>query len=402
MHENVPDRPALPTSRDGLLFTPVPLTTSLTVKQAMLRDAGSWHSEFNAVVRRVREELLRLAGLRPGGGYDTVLMQGSGTFGVESVIASVIPPRGKLLVLSNGAYGERIVKMTGCLKIDHRVLRGAEDAVPEPGDVDAILAEDPAITHVALVHCETTTGILNPLDPIGQVVRRRGKSFIVDAMSSFGAIPIDFEAAAIDYLVSSANKCIEGVPGFSFIVARRDVLEATAGFARGLSLDLLGQLRGFEANGQFRFTPPTHAILAFDQALRELDAEGGVEARGRRYAANHRKLLAGMGAMGFIPFLRPEVQSPIITAFHCPGDPAFEFAEFYRRLADRGMIIYPGKLTTAETFRIGTIGRLFEADIAQLLHAIEDVLESMNCTVPLVRRPEPPGPRRVECTDVDG
>ena len=314
----VADRPALPTSRDSLLFTPGPLTTSLTVKQAMLRDVGSWHSEFNAVVRRVRDELLRLAGLGPGSGYVAILMQGSGTFGVESVIASVIPPRGKLLVLSNGAYGERIAKMTACLKIDHHVLRSEEDAVPGPDEVDAILAGDPAITHVALVHCETTTGILNPLEPIGRVVRRHGRGFIVDAMSSFGAIPIDFEAAAIDYLVSSANKCIEGVPGFSFVLARRAALEATAGFARSLSLDLLGQLRGFEANGQFRFTPPTHAILAFDQALRELAAEGGVAARGRRYAANHRKLVAGMRALGFVPFLRPEIQSSIITAFRCP------------------------------------------------------------------------------------
>jgi 2-aminoethylphosphonate-pyruvate transaminase len=379
------EHPRVPPARDKLLFTPGPLTTSLSVKQAMLRDVGSWHSEFNAVVRRVREELLRLAGPGTGGGHDAILMQGSGTFGVESVIASVIPPRGKLLVLANGAYGERIVKMTACLKIDHRVLRGDEDVVPEASDVDAILAEDPAITHVALVHCETTTGILNPLEPIGQVVRRHGKSSIVDAMSSFGAIPIDLEAAAIDYLVSSANKCIEGVPGFSFILARRAALEATEGFARSLSLDLLGQLRGFEANGQFRFTPPTHAILAFEQALRELADEGDIAARGRRYAANHRTLVAGMRALGFLPFLRPEVQSPIITAFHCPADPAFAFGEFYRRLADRGMIIYPGKLTTVETFRIGTIGRLFEADIAQLLHAIEDTLRSMCCAVPLDR-----------------
>lgn len=381
--EDVETRATIPTSRDSLLFTPGPLTTSLSVKQAMLRDAGSWHFEFNAVVRGIREELLRLAGLGPGSGYDAILMQGSGTFGVESVIASVLPPRGKLLVLSNGAYGERIARMTACLKVDHQVLRNEEDAIPEPDEVDAILEGDSSITHVALVHCETTTGILNPLEPIGRVVGRHGRSFIVDAMSSFGAIPIDLEAAGVDYLVSSANKCIEGVPGFSFILARRAALEATDGFARSLSLDLLGQLRGFEANGQFRFTPPTHAILAFDQALRELAAEGGVSARGRRYAANHRKLVAGMKTLGFVPFLRPEVQSDIITAFHYPGDPAFVFGEFYRRLADRGMIIYPGKLTRVETFRIGTIGRLFEADIAQLLHAIADVLKSMNCAMPL-------------------
>jgi len=204
-------------------------------------------------------------------------------------------------------------------------------------------------------------------------------------MSSFGAIPIDLRAAGIDYMVSSANKCLEGVPGFSFIIARRTALQATSGYARSLSLDLLDQLQGLEANGQFRFTPPTHAILAFDHALRELDQEGGVAARGRRYATNHRMLLAGMRRLGFTPFLDPAIQSFIITAFHSPPDPAFRFSEFYHRLSDRGMIIYPGKLTRVDTFRIGTIGRLFETDIAQLLHVIEDVLRDMSCTLPLHR-----------------
>lgn len=380
------NRPAsLPTARDKLLFTPGPLTTSLSVKQAMLRDAGSWHSEFNAVVRRIREDLLALAGLGPDSGFTTILMQGSGTFGVEAVVSSVIPPGGKLLVLANGAYGERIARMAACQRIDHHVIRSPEDEVPDPREVQEYLEDDPMVTHVAFVHCETTTGILNPLEAIGEVVRRCRRSFIVDAMSSFGAIPIDLEASGIDYLISSANKCIEGVPGFSFILARRAGLEATDGHARSLSLDLLGQLRGFEANGQFRFTPPTHAVLAFDQALRELDEEGGVAGRGRRYAANHRALLKGMAALGIAPFLRPEIQSPIITAFHEPRHPAFRFDEFYRRLADRGMIIYPGKLTTAATFRIGTIGRLFESEIEQLLHAVGDTLRAMNCAVPVAR-----------------
>src|SRR5262249_30846593 len=158
-----------------------------------------------------------------------------------------------------------------------------------------------------------TTGLLNPIQEIGQLTRQLGLSYIVDAMSSFGAIPIDFQAAAVDYLVSSANKCIEGVPGFSFVFARRADLLKTEGWARSLSLDLLAQLKGFEKNGQFRFTPPTHSILAFDQALRELADEGGVTARGRRYAANHARLLAGMRQLGFEPFLRPELQSYIIT-----------------------------------------------------------------------------------------
>ena len=387
MRENYPLE--LPPARDKLLFTPGPLTTSLSVKQAMLRDAGSWHSDFNAVVQEIRERLLELAGVDPKGGeYVSVLMQGSGTFGVEAILATVLPPGGKLLVLVNGAYGERIVAMCACLKIEVEVLRTIEDTPPDPDQVDRVLAKDSSITHVAIVHCETTTGILNPLEAVAEVVDRRRRSLIVDAMSSFGAIPIDLKTTRIDYLVSSANKCLEGVPGFCFVIARRAALESSAGFARSLSLDLLAQLRGFEANGQFRYTPPTHAILAFQQALKELAWEGGVRARGARYAANHQALIGGMKALGFRPYLASEVQSFIITAFWSPCDQAFTFPELYRRLSDCGMVIYPGKLTRVDTFRIGTIGRVFPPDLVQLVHAMEDALRAMGCRVPLEEEKE--------------
>lgn len=374
-----------PSSRtnDKLLFTPGPLTTSLGVKQAMLHDAGSWHYEFNELVRDIRSKLLALAGLIPADGYEVVLMQGSGTFGVESVIGSVIPPQGRLLVIANGAYGERIAQMAACLKIQHHVLRFPEDTPADPAMIDRALADDASLTHVALVHCETTTGLLNPVEEIGRTVLRHQRVFIVDAMSSFGALPIDLKAAGISYLVSSANKCIEGVPGFSFVFAQRANLLATAGNARSLSLDLLAQWQGFEKNGQFRYTPPTHSILAFAAALRELEEEGGVAARGRRYEANHRRLLDGMKAMGFRPFLSPDALSCIITAFHCPRDPHFEFLKFYRGLSDRGFIIYPGKLTQAETFRIGTIGRIFEGDIARLLAAVRECMQEMGVNLPV-------------------
>ena len=375
--------PAPSPARDKLLFTPGPLTTSLSVKQAMLHDAGSWHFEFNELVAGIREKLLALAGVSRAAGWECVLMQGSGTFGVESVIASTVPPDGKLLVVSNGAYGERIGQMAAVARIPHQMLRFPEDEPPTAAEVDRALTADPGIREVAVVHCETTTGILNPVAEIGQVVKRRRREFVVDAMSSFGGLPLDFEAADIDYLISSANKCVEGVPGFSFVLARRAALLATEGWARSLSLDLLGQWKGFEKNGQFRFTPPTHALLAFAQALRELADEGGIAARNARYAANHRTLLASMSALGFRPLLRPEVQSPIITAFHFPKDNAFGFDAFYRRLSDRGMIIYPGKLTQVNTFRIGTIGRLFPADLEQLVHAVSGALRDLGCRVPV-------------------
>ncbi len=370
-------RPNIAAARDKLLFTPGPLTTSSSVKQAMLHDAGSWHFEFNALVKRIRDKLLALAGLSSSAGYEAILVQGSGTFGVEAVIASAIPPAGSLLVLVNGAYGERIVQMAQYLKLRHEVLRTPEDAAPDLQVLDRMLGAEKGITHVAVVHCETTTGILNPIYQIGQIVRQHGRAYIVDAMSSFGAIPIDLGGAGIDYLISSANKCIEGVPGFSFVIARRAALLATEGFARSLSLDLLGQLRCFEKNGQFRYTPPTHAILAFEQALRELDDEGGITARGERYRRNQEVLAQGMKRLGFRVYLDPGVQSCIITSFRFPADPKFTFAAFYGLLSDKGFIIYPGKISQADTFRIGSIGRIFEADVRALLAAIGETIKEM-------------------------
>jgi len=378
--------PDLPSAKDKTLFTPGPLTTSLSVKQAMLRDAGSWHFEFNAVVASVRDRILRLAGVSREAGFEAIPLQGSGTFGVEAVFATSVPPSGKVLVLANGAYGERMVMMLQRARIEHAILRTATDILNDPAVLDRELAADKAITHVAAVHCETTTGILNPIVEIGKVVKRHKRTYVLDAMSSFGAIPIDFDAAGIDYLISSANKCLEGVPGFSFVIARRSMLLACEGYARSLSLDLLDQLKGFEKNGQFRYTPPTHAILAFQQALNEFDQEGGVSGRAARYQRNHSLLLEGMKQMGFRPYLPPEVQTYIITSFHYPDDPKFSFHDFYNKLSDRGFIIYPGKLTQANCFRIGTIGRIFEADIRALLAAIRETIDDLGVCIKNGRR----------------
>ncbi|MCO5051257.1 MAG: 2-aminoethylphosphonate--pyruvate transaminase [Verrucomicrobiae bacterium] len=370
-------------SADKLLFTPGPLTTSSTVKQAMGHDAGSRDPRFIALVRDIRERLLQLGGVSQAAGYEAVLMQGSGTFGVESVISSAIPTDGKILILINGVYGERIATMAARHHLATTLLRTEENQLPDLAALDHALAQDQSITHVVAVHCETTTGILNPIEKIGELVRRQRRSFIVDAMSSFGAIPLDLAAAGIDYLISSANKCIEGVPGFSFVLARREVLAATAGRARTLSLDLFAQWQGLEKDGQFRFTPPTHALLAFDQALRELEAEGGVTGRGRRYAANHQLLVTGMRKLGFRPYLAPETQSYIITTFHYPTDARFHFADFYQRLFEKGFVIYPGKLTRLDCFRIGNIGRIGAAEIRSLLTAIAETLHELELPVPL-------------------
>jgi len=373
--------PVIPAARDKLLYTPGPLTTSASVKEAMLHDAGSWHWEFNGMVKEIRERLLTLAGVSREQGWECVLLQGSGTFGVEAVFQTCLPPEGKVAVLSNGAYGERMVLMLQHARIPYVVLRTTEDTPNDPASLEALLTQDPAITHVAAVHCETTTGLLNDIAAIGAVVKRHGKTYVVDAMSSFGAIPLDFEAVGLDFLISSANKCIEGVPGFSFVLCRRAKLLASEGWARNLSMNLLDQLKGFEKNGQFRYTPPTHSILAFEQALNELELEGGIPGRAARYQRNHEVLLAGMTQLGFKSYLPPTVQSYIITSFIFPADPKFTFAEFYRRMAEKGFILYPGKISQADTFRIGNIGRLFEQDLRAVVYAIGDAVEEMGLTL---------------------
>jgi 2-aminoethylphosphonate-pyruvate transaminase len=365
---------------DKLLFTPGPLTTSATVKSAMLHDAGSRDREFLEIVREIRERLLAIgnsASAKNGGEYECVPMQGSGTFAIESVISSAIPRDGKLLVLVNGSYGRRIALMARIHGIETETMETPENCKISPSAVAKRLESSCGITHVAVVHCETTTGIVNPIEEIGEAVRDANAVYVVDAMSSFGAIPVDLAAARIDFLISSANKCIEGVPGFGFVLARRNRLLEAEGQARTLSLDLYAQWAGLESDGQFRFTPPTHALLSFHQALLELEAEGGPAGRSARYCANHAALMRGMAELGFESYLAPQDLSCIITAFRYPAHPRFSFEEFYQELSRLGFIIYPGKLTTEPCFRIGTIGRLFPADIEALLLAMRRVLEEM-------------------------
>jgi 2-aminoethylphosphonate-pyruvate transaminase len=365
--------------KNPLLFTPGPLTTSATVKAAMQRDIGSRDADFIKLVADIRSELLRIAHVSREQGYEAVLMQGSGTFGLESVISSVIPRQGRFLVLANGAYGERMAKIAERLGISTRLARWPENESPSPADVQRLIKEEPDATHVAIVHCETTTGILNPIDEIARIIKAGNREFILDAMSSFGGVPLDLSKLEIDYLISSPNKCLEGVPGFSFVLARREALEATEGRARSVSLDLLAQWEGLEGNGQFRFTPPTHALLAFARALEELREEGGVCARAARYRANHETLRAGMRRLGFAEYLSAERQSNIITAFRYPDNPTFRFEDFYRRLRARGFVIYPGKVSQADCFRIGTIGHINEEDVGNLVAAVAEVLGEIGC-----------------------
>ena len=366
----------IPGSKDKILFTPGPLTTSRTTKEAMLRDLGSRDSEFISVVKEIRTKLVELA-CASTADYTTVLLQGSGTFGLEAVISSTIPPDGRFLVIINGAYGKRLAKIASVLKIETLTLACPENQTPDIDRIRQILKDNPGITNVAVVHCETTTGIVNPIKEIGQIVADAGAKYFVDAMSSFGAVGVDVNDCNIDYVVSSANKCIEGVPGFSFVIAKLSSLTETQGYARSMSFDLLDQYRGLEKNGQFRFTPPTHVLAAFRQALAELEAEGGVEGRGARYKNNYRTLVDGMRKMGFTEYLKAEDQGCIITSFLYPDDANFRFEGFYERLNEKDFVIYPGKVSDADCFRIGSIGRIFESDVGALLAAIKETIEEM-------------------------
>jgi 2-aminoethylphosphonate-pyruvate transaminase len=366
--------------QDKLLFTPGPLTTSPTVKQAALRDLGSRDHEFIAMVRDIRRKLLELGGVADGG-FEAILMQGSGTFAIESVLSSTVPPDGKVLAVINGAYGRRIAQIAQALKIPVTELTCPEDQRPGTQQLSRVLEADTSITHVAVVHSETSTGMINPVREIGEIVNHSKRIYFVDAMSSFGGMPLNLGDCRIDYLVSSANKCIEGIPGFAFVLAQREALLATAGFARSVCLDLLAQWKGLEADGQFRFTPPTHALLAFHQALRELDAEGGVEGRAARYRTNFQVLSDGMRELGFEGYLRPEDRGYIITSFCYPQHPKFDFGTFYSRLSDKGYVIYPGKVSKADCFRIGCIGHIFPDDMRGLLGAIRQTLAEMGITL---------------------
>ncbi|MGE5703584.1 MAG: 2-aminoethylphosphonate--pyruvate transaminase, partial [Clostridia bacterium] len=350
-----------------LLLTPGPLSTTKGVKAAMLRDWCTWDNDYNELVQSIRKRLVELAA-KQSNGYTAVLMQGSGSFAVESVIGTVVPRNGKLAILTNGAYGNRIVQMAKVLDVDAAVIDFGEVSPAEPEQLEQLLKHDTAITHVVVVHCETTTGMLNPIDKVGAIAKQYGKTFIVDAMSSFGGVEMDLAELQIDFMISSANKCIQGVPGFGFIIAKTEALQACKGQARSLSLDLYDQWDTMEKqNGKWRYTSPTHVVRAFDQALQELAAEGGISARANRYRTNQRMLVDGMERIGFRTLLTRENQSPIITSFYFPESAAFTFAALYERLKQEGFVIYPGKISQADTFRIGNIGHVFPEDMERLV-----------------------------------
>jgi 2-aminoethylphosphonate-pyruvate transaminase len=362
-------------SNDPYLLTPGPLTTSLRTRQAMLRDWGSWDADFNSITGRIRARMLDI--VNGAATHECVPLQGSGTFSVEAAIGTLVCRTGHVLVPQNGAYCQRIARICRVLGRRLTTIDYAEDSRVAPADIDRALSADGSITHVALVHCETSTGILNPLAEIADVVASRGKSLIVDAMSSFGALEIDSRRVPFDAVVAASGKCLEGPPGMGFVIARRTALEGCEGNSHSLAMDLYDQWVYMQKTTQWRFTPPTHVVAAFDAAIAQYLEEGGLAARGARYAENCRTLIAGLARLGLRSFLPAAIQAPIIVTFHAPDNPHYTFKSFYNAVKARGYILYPGKLTTVETFRVGCMGQLGERGMAGAIEAVGAVLAEM-------------------------
>ena len=362
-------------TRDPILLTPGPLTTTAATKAAMLHDWGSRDANFIAINARVRARLAAI--VNAAATHVTVPVQGSGTFAVEAAIGTLVPKRSKALVLVNGAYGKRMCKILDIMGRAYSAYETPEDTPPDPAEVDRRLAADPALSHVLAVHCETTSGILNPVGEIARVVKARGRALLLDSMSAFGAIPLDLAQTPCAAVMASSNKNLEGVPGMGFVVVRRETLAAAKGNAHSLSLDLYDQWQAMEATKQWRFTPPIHVIVALDKALEQFDKQGGVKGRNARYSANCRSLVQGMRKMGFVTLLPDRLQAPIIVTFRMPKDPKFKFERFYDLLKDQGYIIYPGKLTVADSFRIGCIGAIGKREMLGALAAVRNAMKEL-------------------------
>ncbi len=358
------------------MLTPGPLTTSDVTRQAMLVDWGSWDPEFAAVTREVCDWITQIA-TTTRDDLRCVPLQGSGTFAVEAAVRTLVPAGGSIVVLVNGAYGRRLAEIcrrSGRLPIVHET---AEDVPPDPADLAALLAAHPEASHVAVVHCETSTGMLNPLAAIADAAGAAGRRLIVDAMSSFGVLPVHAEHPAVDAIVAASGKGLEGVPGMGFVLLPEAVLLASSGRCDSLAMDLSDQYTYLKRTGQWRFTPPTHVVAALRSALEQYVAEGGIAARRQRYQANGDTLLGEMTALGFRSFLPAELQAPIIYTFHAPRDERWHFADLYREVKDRGFILYPGKLTQAETFRVGCIGAVTTEDLKSAVVAIAQSLAAL-------------------------
>ncbi|MEO8241489.1 MAG: 2-aminoethylphosphonate--pyruvate transaminase [bacterium] len=366
-----------PQMGEPYLLTPGPLTTDIRVKEAMLRDWGSWDADFRAMTKSLCDQLVALAG-HSESDFACVPMQGSGSYCVEAMLGTFVPRDGHVLVLANGAYGLRAAETLRVMGRAHTLIDKGDYMPPCSTDVASALDADPTITHVIAIHCETSSGILNPVAEISEITYAKGRKLLVDSMSAFGAV--DMTGIRYAAMVSSANKCIEGVPGFGFVIAPKAELQAAKGNCHSLSLDVHAQWANMVKSGQWRYTPPTHAVAAFLEALRIHAAEGGIAGRGKRYTTNRDVMVDGMRDLGFETLLKDRWLSPIIVTFFCPADPNFIFTRFYDLMKSKGFIIYPGKLTVVDSFRIGVIGRMDEHVMRRVVQAAKECLNDLGVT----------------------
>lgn len=358
------------------LFTPGPLSTTHTVKAAMMGDFGASKS-FSNVVDSVKASILRISKLSSEE-YTPILLPGSGTFGVEATIRTAVSRQDKILIAANGAYGERMAQMCKILQIPHDVLRYDERCKVQVPDVLSRLSNE--ITHFSMVHSETTTGLLNDISEVASAVKKHNKNIVIigDCVSSFGAVNADF--SNLDYLVSCSNKLLQGVPGLALIIAKKKELEKCQGNSRSAMLDLY---RIYKEGGNFVCTPPYQSVVALKQAIKEYDEEGGVEERQKRYQNNQRYLKTEMEKLGFRLYINEADQGWIISTFIEPKSKKYDFLKFYNYLVGRNIVIYPGKLSKLPTFRIGTIGELHEQDMKMCVECIKEAFHSMEVSLPL-------------------
>ena len=364
---------------DKKLLTPGPLTTSMSTKEAMLHDWGSRDQKFIDLNTSILESLIKL--IDGENSYQCVPMQGSGTFAVESMISSLTSRDAGILILINGAYGHRMKKMCSYLNRKCITYEVAEHEQHNIIEIEKIIDANKDLTHVFAVYCETTSGILNPIQEISDLVEKKNLSLFVDAMSAFGALPFSSKNIKFDAVAASSNKCLEGVPGVGFILVKNNVIENAKSNSHSLSLDLYDQWQAMEKNKQWRFTPPTHVLAAFHQAIKEHEKEGGVQGRYKRYSNNCKIICDGMKIIGFEQLLPSELQAPIIITFKQPQNANFDFQQFYNALSEKNFLIYPGKLTIADTFRIGCIGNLDENDMKDTLIAVKEVVQDLNINI---------------------
>jgi 2-aminoethylphosphonate-pyruvate transaminase len=357
-----------------IILTPGPVATSALTRQAMLRDFTPNEPDLLALTAEMRVRLVAM--VHGQDRYVCVPVQGVGNTANEAALGTLVPREKKLLIVDNGFYGARLQQIAGAIGVPFAALELPWTEPVTGAQLDAALAADPAIGHVVVCHVDTGTGLLNPIEPLAEVARTRGVALIVDAIASFGGLPIDADALDLEAIVLSPNKWLEGLPGIGLVVAKRTALEAAAGRSHSFCLDLHRQWRGLESDGRWRFTPPAQATAALVAALRQ-HAKEGQAARFERVRRNWRCLVGGLRALGFQTFLRDEVASPVIATFHEPADPNYERERLFELTWQQGFVMFRGRLTREPTFRIGCMGAIDEAVMRQVVRAIETSMAAM-------------------------